>query len=107
MKNIVLGLLVVVSLGLVYQNINQRKMYNKLINETNENTMEGFQRFIIKDWGSDYKITDVFGNQGNYYSVYDGDYIYYYYYTGTTFKFIKTDRNTNKPKPNCEKIEEW
>jgi hypothetical protein len=36
MKNIVLGLLVVVGLGLVYQNINQRKTYNKLIDETNE-----------------------------------------------------------------------
>jgi hypothetical protein len=61
-----------------------------------ENTPVGFKAFIIKSWGSDYKISDKFGKQGNEYTVNDGVNIYYYIYEGTTFKNTKiTDLSGN------------
>jgi hypothetical protein len=51
-----------------------------------ENTPLGFKAFIIKDWGSEYKTSDKFGKEGDYYTVDDGNQMYYYIYNGTTFE---------------------
>ena len=51
-----------------------------------ENTELGFKAFIIKEWGTDYKISDKFGKDGDYYTVNDGNQTFYYIYNGTTFE---------------------